>query len=166
MRLPPEQSETELKLKLVQMGTFFSAFLSAISSKQSNEEANLNDKTSPTPPTTSSSLAKRKSKPELMIHSPFHGDDADVDCYQVHEFIWKYGAKESVHLAGSFTNWMPSISMVPLDHNREYWRALVKLDPKREWQFKFVVDGVWRCGLDLPTLTDPQGNTNNIIRPE
>ena len=91
--------------------------------------------------------------------------DSSINC-QIHEFIWKYGAKDSVHLAGTFTNWIPSIPMVPVDHNREYWRALVQLDPKQEWQFKFVVDGVWRCGLDLPTVTDPQGNTNNIIRPE
>lgn len=42
----------------------------------------------------------------------------------------------------------------------------MELDPRETWEFKFVVDGVWRCGLDLPTVVDPQGNTNNIIYPE
>ena len=83
----------------------------------------------------------------------------------VHEFIWKYGGKE-IYLAGSFTDWIPSIPMVPCDPCREYWKALVELDPSQPWEFKFIVDGIWRCGLDLPTVVDPQGNTNNIIRPE
>lgn len=156
------------------MGTFISAILSAISSKptdnpsqsqsQSVNTSNVNSSTlQPSQTTSSSSLAKRKSKPELLVHTPVPINQTDC---QIHEFIWKYGAKDSVHLAGTFTNWIPSIPMVPVDHNREYWRALVQLDPKQEWQFKFVVDGIWRCGLDLPTITDPQGNTNNIIRPE
>ena len=157
------------------MGTLISAFLSALSAKPANEESGQNQITSvtqltatttATAATTPSALAKRKSKPELVIHSPVPAVQDDSASFQVHEFIWKYGAKDSVHLAGSFTNWQASIPMVPIDHGREYWRALVQLDPTREWQFKFVVDGVWRCGLDLPTVSDPQGNTNNIIRPE
>ena len=161
------------------MGTLISAFLSALSTKPANEESGQNQISSvtqltatttatatATAATTPSALAKRKSKPELVIHSPVPAVQDDSASFQVHEFIWKYGAKDSVRLAGSFTNWQASIPMVPIDHGREYWRALVQLDPTREWQFKFVVDGVWRCGLDLPTVSDPQGNTNNIIRPE
>jgi hypothetical protein len=144
------------------MGTFFSAFLSAISSpsnpskvEETGTENSLNQTQS------GLSLSKRKSRPELLIHRPITSA-ADVI---VHEFIWKYGGKE-ILLAGSFTNWSPSIQMVPVDQNREYWRALVELDPKTCWEFKFVVDGVWRCSLDLPTTTDSNGNTNNIIYPE
>lgn len=149
------------------MGTFISAILSAISAKPITENETLKCQTPTENISNPKSLAKRKSKPELVIHSPLPAcPDASPSTSQIHEFIWKYGAKESVNIAGSFTNWLPSIPMVPVDHNREYWRALVQLDPAREWQFKFVVDGVWRCALDLPTITDPQGNTNNIIRPE
>lgn len=143
------------------MGTFFSAFLSALSPSTPST-------TEPTPEVSASSLnrvpsgnlSKRKSKPELLIHRP-----VDSDGLVVHEFIWKYGGKEVI-LAGSFTNWSPSIPMVPSDQGREYWRALVQLDPKKPWEFKFIVDGVWRCSLDHPTTTDPSGNTNNIIYPE
>ena len=149
------------------MGTFFSAFLSAISSPstptKSDEkviENSLNRASSTN--TTLSSISKRKSKPELLIHRPEKSSDSNSI---VHEFIWKYGGKE-VLLAGTFTNWSPSIQMVPSDPNREYWRALVELDPKKSWEFKFIVDGVWRCSLDLPTTTDSNQNTNNIIHPE
>lgn len=139
------------------MGTFFSAFLSAITNKSEDER-----KTDTQNQSCSLGIPKRKSKPELLIHRP---SKEDADNSTIHEFIWKYGGKE-VLLAGSFTDWAPTIQMVPRDHGNEYWRALVELDPTREWEFKFVVDGVWRCSLDLPTRTDSHGNTNNIIYPE
>lgn len=137
------------------MGTFFSAFLSALSSPSEPVTQNSLNRAS-----SSGSLSKRKSKPELLIHRPTLDPEP-----LVHEFIWKYGGKE-VLLAGSFTNWSPSIQMVPVDLSREYWRALVELDPKKSWEFKFVVDGIWRCSLDHQTTTDSNGNTNNIIYPE
>lgn len=114
-------------------------------------------------------ITKRKSKPELLIHKPIKNNipenSIDSSDTVIHEFIWKYGGK-SVQLAGTFTDWQPSIFMVPLDPQCEYWKALVELDPKVSWEFKFVVDGIWRCSLDLPTITDPHNNTNNIIYPE
>ena len=46
------------------------------------------------------------------------------------------------------------------------YRATIPLDPDETHEFKFVVDGVWRCSLDFATVTDPQGNVNNVIRPD
>lgn len=114
--------------------------------------------------TPAATITKRKSKPELLVHRPVDysvppNPSANL---VIHEFLWKYGGKE-ILLAGSFTGWKPSIVMVP---GSDYWRALVELDAAKVWEFKFVVDGVWRCALDLPTVTDSQGNTNNIIYPE
>lgn len=106
-------------------------------------------------------VARKKSRPELILHRPIDTDRP----VQVHEFIWKYGGRQ-VRLAGSFTAWAPSIEMVPTGPALDYWRALVELDPTQAWQFKFVVDGIWRCSLDLPTCTDSAGNTNNIIHPD
>lgn len=108
-------------------------------------------------------LSKRRSKPELRVYSPLAGTDAKLS---VHEFIWKYGGKQ-VFLAGNFNNWNPSeIEMAPVDPSHEYHRTLVELDPTLSWEFKFIVDGVWRCSLDIATATDMYGNTNNIIYPE
>ena len=30
-------------------------------------------------------------------------------------------------------------------------------------QFKFIVDGVWKCSRYTPTITDASGNTNNVV---
>lgn len=132
------------------MGTFISAFISAVTNDNNNNNNN----------STSNDKMDVKSKSKQSVHSPNASNKN-----KIHEFIWKYGGKE-VLLAGNFTDWKPSIKMVPCDRDKEYWRGLVELDSGLEWQFKFVVDGVWRCSLDLPTTTDPQGNTNNIIYPE
>lgn len=121
------------------MGSFFSSFLAFIS------EANNIQKTSSDPLKKSNDNSLARVPKEIL-----------------HEFIWKYGGKE-VFLAGSFNNWEPIIQMKACDHR--YHKALVRLDPAKEWQFKFIVDGVWRCSLDFPTITDSNGNTNNIIRP-
>lgn len=142
------------------MGTFISAILSSFSKESSTSNNNQTASSNP------SKLTKRKSKPELLVHrpNPSHSQDSQPTRI-VHEFIWKYGGKE-VLLAGAFTDWKPTIHMVPSDANREYWRALVELDPSQPWEFKFVVDGIWRCSLDLPTISDPSNNTNNIIHPD
>ena len=108
-------------------------------------------------------LTKRKSKSELRVYCPLPEDSVNL---QVHEFIWKYGGKQ-VFLAGNFNNWNPAeIEMSPVDASNEYYRVQVQLDPTLPWEFKFIVDGVWRCNLDIATTTDMHGNTNNIIHPE
>ncbi len=108
-------------------------------------------------------LSKRKSKPELRVYCPLSESGANLI---VHEFIWKYGGKQ-VFLAGNFNNWTSNeIELIPTDASSEYHRVQVELDPSRTWEFKFIVDGVWRCNLDIPTTTDSHGNTNNVIYPE
>ena len=108
-------------------------------------------------------LTKRKSKPELRVYCPLTESCTQLE---VHEFIWKYGGKQ-VFLAGNFNNWNPAeIELVPADASCEYHHVKVELDPTRTWEFKFIVDGVWRCNLDIPTMTDIHGNTNNVIYPE
>ena len=107
-------------------------------------------------------LYKRKSKPELRVHTPQAASGNNI---LVHEFIWKYGGKQ-VFLAGSFNDWKADIEMIPMASASDYLHAMVALDPTVAWQFKFVVDGVWRCSLELPTVVDSHGNTNNVIIPE
>ena len=41
--------------------------------------------------------------------------------------------------------------------------ATVNLDPLKSHQFKYVVDEIWRCSLDFPTVADDQGNVNNLL---
>ena len=35
--------------------------------------------------------------------------------------------------------------------------------PKGEYQFKFIVDNIWKCSNFYPTVTDLNNNTNNIL---
>lgn len=107
------------------------------------------------------SAPKRPSRPEMKVHQPINSSSS----LQVHEFVWKYSGKQ-VFLAGTFNNWNPSIELLPTDQAKEYFRAQVLLDPKQPWEFKFVVDGIWRCSLDIETVSDLNGNLNNIIRPQ
>lgn len=40
--------------------------------------------------------------------------------------------------------------------------ALIYL-PVGEYQFKYLVDDLWRCAPDVETRTDAEGNTNNVV---
>jgi 5'-AMP-activated protein kinase regulatory beta subunit len=83
-----------------------------------------------------------------------------------HEFVWRHGGR-CVIITGNFDNWAAYAehSMHP-SQDTGIHKLCIALDPSKEWQFKFVVDGVWRCSLDYPTFKDPSGNTNNILYAE
>ena len=46
------------------------------------------------------------------------------------------------------------------------YKLCIPLDPFNTWQFKFVVDGQWRCSMEYPIVPDGHGNMNNILYPE
>jgi len=78
-------------------------------------------------------------------------------------FEWNGGsccAVEKVQLAGSFTQWEP----VDMEKNsgNEKWALKLDLSPG-EYEFKFVVDGKWQHSELLPTKTNDEGITNNVI---
>ncbi|KAI8801647.1 hypothetical protein BJ742DRAFT_836208 [Cladochytrium replicatum] len=81
-------------------------------------------------------------------------------------FEWNYGGT-SVYLTGEFDNWGISIPMRPVPrHNGEsVFSAKIDLDRSKQWMFKFVVDGVWRCSYDYPTTSETGGFVNNVLKP-
>ena len=86
-----------------------------------------------------------------------------------HLFSWRHGAPKRVLLTGSFSDWSDSEGKaheMRWDEATRTFVASVPLDPSKEWQFKFVVDGQWRCSMDYATVPDGLGNMNNIIYPE
>lgn len=103
---------------------------------------------------TSPPLSKRASLTEIV-----RIDDGGKPV----EFLWKHGGSHVI-ITGSFDNWSQSITMAK-DSANDLWRKTLLLDPSSPHEFKFVVDGVWRCSLDWDTNTDSQGHVNNIIRP-
>lgn len=83
------------------------------------------------------------------------------------EFLWLDPGTQVV-LAGSFTNWMPSIKLAPFefDHEgglRKGFRASVELPPGFHF-FKFLVDDEWRVHPNIPYVYDEGGNENNYLR--
>ena len=77
------------------------------------------------------------------------------------KFEWKEGGNK-VQITGSFlSKWTMFIEMVknPETKNFEFNINL----PKINHEFKFIVDGVWKCSKFYPTSRDNSGNENNII---
>ena len=75
------------------------------------------------------------------------------------KFEWKEGGQE-VLIAGSFTNWKEKLKMIKNnDGNFEIELFL----PKGKYQFKFVVDGIWKCSNNILQEKDARGIKNNVI---
>ena len=80
--------------------------------------------------------------------------------YIEYTFIWKEGGKE-VKLVGSFNNWKEEIKMNKCEKDNSFKH---KLKLKRDnYEYKFIVDNVWKFSKQQGMKTDGRGNTNNYI---
>ena len=76
------------------------------------------------------------------------------------KFEWK-GNGKSVLLAGNFLdNW--NNVKVMIKNEKDIFERVVYL-PKKKHEFKFIVDGIWTCSNQYPTLNDERGILNNFI---
>lgn len=72
-------------------------------------------------------------------------------------------ARESVRVVGEFNQWEGT----PLERHKDgTWRTTVALDPGREYQFRYLVDGErW---VNEPAADDyvrnPYGEDNSVVR--
>jgi 5'-AMP-activated protein kinase regulatory beta subunit len=71
-------------------------------------------------------------------------------------FIW-HGSAKSVFVTGSFSGWSEK---TPLSLEGETWSVYMPLAPG-SYQFKFIVDGVWKHSPELAKESDVNGNTRN-----
>lgn len=71
---------------------------------------------------------------------------------------WTYDGKE-VAVEGSWDNWK---SRNPLQRSGKDF-TILKVLPSGVYQYRFIVDGQWRCSPDLPCIQDEAGNTYNIL---
>ncbi|KAI9197191.1 immunoglobulin E-set [Polychytrium aggregatum] len=78
-------------------------------------------------------------------------------------FRWVHGGRRVI-LTGDFDDWKQKIEMTEV-YDGEF-EAYLQLDRSRPWQFKFLVDGQWRCALDQNTCYDQHGMVNNVLNPE
>ncbi|KXZ49754.1 hypothetical protein GPECTOR_19g205 [Gonium pectorale] len=76
-------------------------------------------------------------------------------------FVWRFGGRQ-VHLCGSFTRWVETVPMAPVDGTPGVFAVVVHLPPGYH-QYKFIVDGKWRHDETAPFMPDPLGNVNNWL---
>ncbi|KAF9165882.1 hypothetical protein DFQ26_009176 [Actinomortierella ambigua] len=81
---------------------------------------------------------------------------------QPQKFHWKHGG-ESVQVTGTFDNWQRTIQMKKIPSTTDEYMATIELDRTQNIYFKFVIDNVWRCSTEFPTVPDDSGNLNNVL---
>ncbi|CAG8457514.1 4870_t:CDS:2 [Acaulospora colombiana] len=69
------------------------------------------------------------------------------------EFHWKYGGNK-VFVTGDFDGWKAQKHEMHLNPETNEFVAIVEIDRTKQHEFKFVVDGDWKCNWDFPTRYD------------
>ena len=107
---------------------------------------------------------KNKEKEENIIKEENNSEEANNFSNNNNKiivtFLWTEGGYD-VKLTGSFCEWKTKINM-DKDPNDNTFKFNLPLD-NRIYQFKFIVDGEWRCSEKYPTEKDGFGNINNFI---
>ena len=73
---------------------------------------------------------------------------------------WKEGGSEHL-ITGNFLHWNTFYNLV-FNSETGYFEYNVNL-PKGNYEFKFIIDGTWRCSKYYPIIRDRNGNANNYI---
>ena len=75
-------------------------------------------------------------------------------------FIWNEEGK-NIKLTGSFSNWKEQFEMLK-DPNDNIFKVTIPLT-EGKYEYKFIVDGEWKCAETQQKISDEKGNTNNIL---
>ena len=75
------------------------------------------------------------------------------------KFYWNEGGND-VFITGSFCEWDKRLKM--RKNNKNIFEIELFL-PKGKFEFKFIVDGIWRCSSNYQQIKDNRGNSNNFI---
>lgn len=77
-------------------------------------------------------------------------------------FLWSYPAK-SAFVTGTFSNWETTVPMtLTQSPDGPVW-ILSKALPRGDYQYKFIIDNVWRHAPDQPIAFDERGIINNVL---
>lgn len=71
---------------------------------------------------------------------------------------WSYGGKE-VAVEGSWDDWKTRLALQR--SGKDF--TIMKVLPSGVYQYRFIVDGQWRCAPDLPLAQDDAGNSYNLL---
>ncbi|KAJ3279100.1 hypothetical protein HDU76_009636 [Blyttiomyces sp. JEL0837] len=85
-------------------------------------------------------------------------------CIQFYTFKWQHRADgKDVILTGSFDDWKGGLHMNHITIEEDEYELTIPVDRSQDIQFKFIINGVWRCGSLYPTVDDGKGNVNNVL---
>ena len=124
--------------------------------------------------TSSDSDNADKNKENISNHNNSHHNEKDnnnkdneayIDTNNTNNkknytFIWD-GEGDNVKLIGSFSNWKEQYEMEKDEKNKIYKISLL-LD-NDIYEYKYIVDGVWKCSKNQEIIDDGKGNINNIL---
>ena len=105
------------------------------------------------------SQKKIKEKKEEDIFSEETFEDSN-NIRKNHTFVWSEGGND-VKLTGSFSDWKIQFQMTK-DLNDNSFKLQLPLN-NEIYQYKFIVDGIWKFSKNNPTTEDENGNINNIL---
>jgi len=68
-----------------------------------------------------------------------------------------------IYVAGSFNNWQ-KIRMYKKDSNKSRKRYYCKIIlPPGIYEYKFIINGIWKCNKNLPFYKNKDGYINNKL---
>jgi 5'-AMP-activated protein kinase regulatory beta subunit len=85
--------------------------------------------------------------------------ESEVQNKNLIKFYWREGGNE-VFITGSFCDWSKRFKM---HKNKNDIFEVELFLTKGLYQFKFIVNNIWRCSSDYPQTKDDQGIYNNFI---
>ncbi|KAL6140296.1 hypothetical protein ACLB2K_058596 [Fragaria x ananassa] len=87
-----------------------------------------------------------------------YNDNVQNQNFRRMKISWTHGGRQ-VAVTGSWDNWE---TREPLQNTGNEFIA-IKLLPSGLYQYRFIVDGCWRCAPDLPWLYDKSGTAYNVL---
>lgn len=78
-------------------------------------------------------------------------------------FAVEFEDADAVYIAGDFNDWDPEARrMKRMSKDEALFVAVVDLEPGT-YEFKYVVDGEWRCCPDSPRAPNDVGEENSVV---
>lgn len=128
---------------------------------KTNSTQNSSTKLPPSKNKNSSSISSSiTSSSSVQLESPVHNQKMHPPkTMETIEFQWAGKAKE-VFLTGSFSKW--STQFVMFETQKGKFEITLNLLPG-EYEYKYLVDGVWKVDDIRPVLTDNKGKEKNYL---
>ena len=77
-------------------------------------------------------------------------------------FRWKDDITNpgQVSICGSFNNWQTKMDLIKISDGNFY---TIQMLPEGTYEYKFIVDHVWRCDEKKKMIANPYGSCNNVM---